>query len=221
MNALLSISAIFDKIARTIGKGIGWVMLPLIATIMFDVVTRKLDYTRLWFSEFTVEYGYSISTILQDMQWHFHAMLLMLTFGFGYLSNAHVRVDVFREMLPRRTQGWMEFVLLILLGLPFLWFMIDYGWDLFYISWVQNEGSDSMTGIDYRWAIKFFVPFGFVIVMLATLATVFRLGVYLMGSEFDSKDAEASLSIFADDVGELEAARRAAEEALRREQEGA
>lgn len=220
MNGLLSVSALFDKIARSIGKTIGWVMLPLIFVIMFDVVTRKLDYTRLWFSDFTVEYGYSVSTILQDLQWHFHAMLLMLTFGFGYLANAHVRVDVFRELLPRKTQAWMEFLLLIVLALPFLWFMIDYGYDLFAISFAQNEGSDSMTGLDYRWAIKFFVPFGFVVAMLATLATLFRLGVYIFGAETESKAAEDALEIFADDFGELEKARLAAEEALRREQEG-
>lgn len=220
MRSLLSISAIFDRISRDIGKGIGWVILPLILVIMFDVVTRKLDYTRLWFSDFTVAYGYSISTILQDLQWHFHAMLLMLTFGFGYLANAHVRVDVFRELLPRRTQAWMEFILLIVLALPFLWFMIDYGFDLFYLSWAQGEGSDSMTGLDWRWFIKFFVPFGFVVAMLATLATIFRLAVYLFGEEFDSKDAESALEIFPDDSEALEAARKAAEEALRREAEG-
>jgi len=220
MRGLLSISAVMDGVARNVGKGIGWVMLPLIFVIMFDVVTRKLDYTRLWFSDFTVEYGYSISTILQDLQWHFHAMLLMLTFGYGYLTNAHVRVDVFRELLARRTQAWMEFILLIVLGLPFLWFMIDYGYDLFHISWKQGEGSDSMTGLDWRWFIKFFVPLGFVIAMLATLATIFRLAVYLFGAEFDSKDAEESLEIFADDFQALEEARKAAEEALRREAEG-
>ena len=221
MRGLLSISAVMDNIARSVGKGIGWVMMPLIFVIMFDVVTRKLDYTRLWFSDFTVAYGYSISTILQDLQWHFHAMLLMMTFGYGYLTNAHVRVDVFRELLSRRMQGWMEFVLLIVLGLPFLWFMIDYGYDLFHISWKQDEGSDSMTGLDWRWFIKFFVPMGFVIAMLATIATILRLAVYLFGSEFDSKDAEDALEIFADDFEALEEARRAAEEALRREAEGA
>ena len=88
MNKLASLADVLDRIARTAGKGIGWVILPLIFVIMFDVVTRKLDVTRLYFSEFTVHYGYSVSTILQDLQWHFHAMLLMLTFGFGYLANA-------------------------------------------------------------------------------------------------------------------------------------
>ncbi len=221
MDALLKISAQFDRIARWSGKTIGWLILPLIAVIMFDVVTRKLDYTRLWFSDFTVAYGYSISTIMQDLQWHFHAAILMISFGFGYLANAHVRVDVFRELLPQRTQAWNEFILLILLGIPFLAMMIWYGWDLFEISFHQNEGSDSMTGLDYRWFIKFFVPLGFFVAMLATLATLFRLAAYLFGDAAQQADAKDKLEIFADDGGALEEARLEAERILREEAEAA
>ena len=221
MDALLNISALFDRVARWSGKTIGWLMLPLIAVIMFDVVTRKLDYTRLWFSDFTVEYGYSISTIMQDLQWHFHAAILMISFGFGYLANAHVRVDVFRELLPQRKQAWMEFSLLIIMGVPFLMMMILYGWDLFAISFKQNEGSDSMTGLDYRWFIKFFVPLGFVVAMMATLATLFRLGAYLFGDAAQQAEAKDKLEIFADDGGALEEARLEAERILREEAEAA
>jgi len=221
MDALLNISALFDRIARWSGKTIGWLMMPLIAVIMFDVVTRKLDYTRLWFSDFTVEYGYSISTIMQDLQWHFHAAILMISFGFGYLANAHVRVDVFRELLPQRTQAWMEFSLLIIMGVPFLLMMILYGWDLFAISFKQNEGSDSMTGLDYRWFIKFFVPLGFVVAMMATLATLFRLGAYLFGDAAQQAEAKDKLEIFADEGGALEEARLEAERILREEAEAA
>ena len=214
MDSLAKLADVLDRIARSIGKGIGWIILPLIFTIMFDVVTRKIDTTRLYFSEYTVEYGYSVSTILQDLQWHFHAMLLMLTFGFGYLANAHVRVDIFREMLSKRRQAWVEFIGLILLAIPFLTLMIAYGWDLAALSWHQNEGSDSMTGIDYRYFIKAFVPFGFAIAMVAVLATLFRLAAYLFGSEAQQSYALSKLEIFADDT-ELAKAREAAERALR------
>ena len=95
MNAMLGIASLFDKIARRVGLGFGWIIVPLILIIMFDVVTRKLDYTRLLFSEFTQAVGYSVSTILQDLEWHFHGVLLLMSFGVGYLANAHVRVDVF------------------------------------------------------------------------------------------------------------------------------
>lgn len=217
MHAILRFSDFCDMIARRAGKACGWAMLPLIFVIMFDVVTRKLDYTRLWFSDFTIEYGYSISTILQDLQWHFHAMILMISFGFGYLANAHVRVDVFRELFPRRRQAWGEFVLLILMAVPFMLMMISYSWDLFTISWFQGEGSDSMTGLDWRWFIKFFVPLGFLFAFLAVLATIGRLAAYLFGNEEHKSIAQDRLEIFADDGGELEAARLAAEKLLAEE----
>lgn len=216
MKSLAKAADALDSLARSAGKLVGWIILPLIATIMFDVVTRKVDVTRLFFSEYTVKYGYSVSTILQDLQWHFHAMLLMMTFGFGYLRNAHVRVDIFREMLPRRRQAWVELVGLVVLAIPFLVLMILYGWDLTEISWRQNEGSDSMTGIDYRYVIKAFVPLGFVVALAAVLATLIRICAYLFGDAAAHADALNKLEIFPDNQ-ELAAAREAAERALREE----
>lgn len=217
MRTILTISTALDKVARTVGQLIGWLMLPLIAVIVFDVTTRKIGVTQDFFAEFTIESGYSISTIMQDLQWHLHAAMLFLSFGFGYLANAHVRVDVFRELLPRRRQGWLELVGLLALGIPFLILMTIYAWDFFHVSWVQNEHSESVTGINWRWFIKFFMPVGFVLTLLAVIATLGRLVVYLFGSEFEEKAALGPLEIFADDHAELEAARLAAEAAFRAE----
>jgi TRAP-type mannitol/chloroaromatic compound transport system permease small subunit len=215
MGALLRVAGLFDRIARSIGQTIGWIMIPLIAVIIFDVVTRKLDFTRLLFAGYTASSGYSISTILQDLQWHFHAMLLMLSFGFGYLANAHVRVDVFREMLSRRPQAWIEILGLLFFGFPFLVLMIWYSFQMTELSFHQGEGSESMTGIGQRWFIKSFLLWGFIVTMLAVLATLFRLIAYLFGDRDAQEEAVEGLEIFADDHEELEAARRATEEALK------
>ena len=126
-----------------------------------------------------------------------------------------------RGLLPLRVQAWSEFVLLIIMGIPFLLMMIVFGWDLFTISFAQNEGSDSMTGLDYRWFIKFFVPLGFVVAMLATIATLFRLAAYLFGDAAQQAQAKDALEIFADEGGALEDARKEAERILREEAEAA
>ena len=78
MDSALSFANSLDRLTRWIGKAAGWLMLPLIAVIVFDVVTRKIDFTRLLFSDFTMASGYSVSTILQDLEWHFHGALLLL-----------------------------------------------------------------------------------------------------------------------------------------------
>ncbi|OED34769.1 hypothetical protein AB833_31970 [Chromatiales bacterium (ex Bugula neritina AB1)] len=206
-----------DSVARKVGLAVGWVILPLIFVIMFDVITRKIDLTRLYFSGFTADYGFSVSTILQDLQWHFHAVLLMFSFGIGYLHNAHVRVDIFREMLPRRKQGWMELLGLLILGVPFLCLMIKFSGDMVALSWSQGEGSDSMTGIPMRYIPKSFMVLGFLVLFAAILATIFRLWAYLFGSQPEQDEAIDGLSIFSDQSTALADARREAEELLQRE----
>lgn len=173
--------------------------------------------TRLYFADFTINYGYSISTILQDLQWHFHAWLLMFSFGIGYLSNAHVRVDIFREMLSRRKQAWVELVGLMVLALPFLVIMIIFSWRMVALSFSQGEGSDSMTGLGMRYIPKSFMVIGFVCVMCAVLATVGRLVAFLFGRQQHKEAALGNMTIFSDQSTALEQARLEAEKILEEE----
>ncbi|MBX2881983.1 MAG: TRAP transporter small permease subunit [Granulosicoccus sp.] len=214
---MLKLAKLLDQVARNVGRLAGWLIVPLVFIILFDVVTRKLDFTRLMFSEWGVHSGFSVSTMLQDFQWHLHAVLLLLSFGLGYLTNAHVRVDIFREMLPRRKQAWLELIGLIVLGIPFLILMIKFSWDQFYISLLQNEGSESMTGIPKRFIVKSFMVIGFLLVFAAVLATIMRLIVFLKGSQSESDEAIGDLSIFSDQSTSLAEAQRAAEELLMKE----
>ncbi len=217
MNKILKFSDTLDRIARRVGLAFGWIILPLIFVIMFDVITRKIDATRLYFSQYAVDYGFSVSTILQDLQWHFHALLLMFSFGIGYLANAHVRVDIFREMLSRRKQGFMELIGLIILALPFLTLMIMFSFDMVALSWSQGEGSDSMTGIPMRYIPKSFMVLGFIVVLFAVLATMGRLIAYLFGNQEQQDHAIDGLEIFSDQSTALEEAQRQAEQLLEQE----
>ena len=214
---MLKFANALDRFSRNAGLICGWVIVPLVLIILFDVITRKLDYTRLLFSEWGVEWGWSVSTILQDFQWHLHAVLLLMSFGLGYLMNAHVRVDVFRELLSRRKQAWLELIGLIILGIPFLILMIKFSWDQFYISLLQNEGSESATGLPKRFIIKSFMVLGFIVVFSAVLATIIRLWGYLTGKQEHSDEALASLAIFSDQSTAMADAQRAADELLEKE----
>lgn len=221
MQNLLRFANLLDRIGRSLGKAFGWIIIPLIIVIMFDVITRKLDYTRLLFSEFSMRQGgISISTILQDMQWHLHAILLMMSFGFGYLANAHVRVDIFREMLSRRKQAWLELAGLIIFAIPFVLIMIDESFQMTELAYSQGEGSESLTGIGKRWIIKSVVPIGFAVLLGAILATAIRLIALLFGDDAARTEAERGLEIFTDASNELEQARLAAERALLEEGPG-
>lgn len=214
---MLKLAKTLDTIARKAGMTAGWLIVPLILIILFDVLTRKLDYTRLMFAEWGVTSGFSISTILQDLQWHLHAVLLLLSFGLGYLMNAHVRVDIFREMLSRRKQAWLELFGLVVLGLPFLCIMIYYSSLQFWDSFTHLEGSESMTGIPHRYIVKSFMVIGFAVVLAAVVATILRLWKFLSKDQAVSEEALSSLAIFSDQSSALAEAQKAAEELMAKE----
>ena len=198
MSALLRLAEILDRISRTVGKWVSWIILLLVFMIMFDVITRKIDFIKNWSAEITSTYGYSVSFILQDLQWHVHGILLLLTFGFGYILNAHVRVDIFREAASRRRQAWIEFLGLIICAIPFLLVMIYYSAVMTQASFLQGEGSESQVGLGWRFIIKSFLITGFTVALLAVLATLFRCICFLWGDEQTRAAAEEKIQFFTD-----------------------
>ena len=196
MRTALKLADMLDATARGVGKLASWLILPLIAMIMFDVVTRKIHFINQWSAEFTMTHGFSISFILQDLEWHIHGALLLLTFGFAYLADAHVRVDIFREHLSRRGQAWLEMLGLGLGGIPFLLVMIWFSWTMAEASWMQNEGSESQVGLGMRYIIKSFLVWGFLILLIAALATIIRCAAYLFGSDAERIAAARDIQFF-------------------------
>lgn len=196
MGGLLSAAAVLDRIAREIGKLASWLILPLIAMIMFDVITRKVHFINQWSAEITMSQGFSVSFILQDLEWHLHGALLLLTFGYAYLMDAHVRVDIFREHMSRRGQVWLETIGLALGGIPFVILMVWFAWVMTHASWLQNEGSESQVGLGMRYIIKSFLVWGFIVLLMAALATLFRCIAYLFGGYEEKAIAEEQIQFF-------------------------
>ena len=199
MGALLGLAGPLDRISRGVGKFASFLILPLIFLIMFDVITRKIDFIKEQSAEITINYGFSVSFILQDLQWHVHGALLLLTFGYGYLLNSHVRVDIFRENLTRRKQVWVETLGILICAVPFLCLMIWFSYVMASSSFAQGEGSESQVGLGWRWIIKSFLIWGFIIALLAALATLFRCFNYLWGNFEDQAIAEDELQFFTDE----------------------
>lgn len=189
---------ILGGLAIFIGRFASWIVIPLIVIIMFDVITRKIEAIKVWNSDITATYGFSVSFILQDFQWHLHGVLLLLTFGFGYMLNAHVRVDIFREAASRARQVSIETFGLTILAIPFMMVMIGFSWDLFYASFTGWEGSESMVGLGWRWIIKSFLIWGFSIALAAAIGTLIRCLLFTYGDEEESAIAEDRIQFFTD-----------------------
>ncbi|MGF1625948.1 MAG: TRAP transporter small permease subunit [Alphaproteobacteria bacterium] len=183
--ALFRVSRWLDAIVVFCGKAGAWLFIPLILVILVDVITRRAEgqaWSSLgWVQEgllwvkHGMEQGIGLtSTKMQELEWHLHAAIFALCFGFAYIANAHVRVDLVREKLKPRTQQWIEF-------LGALLFMLPYCGLLFFIfaeyatnAYDQGEGSSAMTGLPNRWIIKSVLPIGMAIAAFSAIAVMMR-----------------------------------------------
>ncbi len=179
MTSLTHLCLILNRLICLIGRSATWAALALMLVIIFDVVSRRF---------FVVG-----STKLQELEWHLHIVLFILCLGYGYLANAHVRIDLFRERLSRRAQQWVE-----LLGC--LFFVIPYCGILFYLginfsidSYLGNEVSSAGTGLSNRWIIKGILAAGLGILMLTGVSVVLRQVILLFGSSELTAAIEESL----------------------------
>jgi TRAP-type mannitol/chloroaromatic compound transport system permease small subunit len=147
-----------------VGRWGSWLILPLIVVTVFDVTARKLVWIQIWLVE---NFGRIFeSTLLQELEWHFHTALFALVLGYGYIYNTHVRVDLVRETLSFRRKAWLEFLGLTFFLIPYCAIVIYFALIYAYDSWAISEISASQVGLSHRWIIKSVLVFGLVVVIL-------------------------------------------------------
>ena len=121
------------------------------------------------------------STMLQELEWHFHAALFALVLGYGYIHNSHVRVDLIRENLDFRKQAWLEFLGITLFLLPYTACIVYFSWGYAVTSYEMNEISASTVGLTHRWIIKSVLVFGLIVAGLAGIAVWLQAALVLWG----------------------------------------
>ncbi|PSL15708.1 TRAP transporter large permease subunit [Shimia abyssi] len=150
------LAVVIDSGVKAVGHVVMWANILLVAAIFSQVALRYL---------FSQNYPK-----LDEIQWHFYGIVTMIGISYALVTDSHVRVDVLHMQLSRRTQRIIEVCGILTLLVPFIYLMIDQGYDYFYESLRVNERSDSPTGLPGRWAFKSVIPISFVLLALAALA---------------------------------------------------
>ncbi|HJQ57807.1 MAG TPA: TRAP transporter small permease subunit [Vineibacter sp.] len=168
MKSLVVIAEAIRKLLEWVAHTSGWLMVVMACVITFDVLARKagleLPYTRL-----------------QELEWHFHAVIFSLWMGYGYTINAHPRVDSFTEHLTLRKKAWIELVGCVLFALPYLALVSWYSIDFVVQSYKLNEISDSPVGLTHRWVLKGIYAAGLWLVVAGILSVLLRVIAFLFG----------------------------------------
>ena len=177
---LIDTSLKLRRFVEWIGTAAALLFIPVVVITVWDVVARKL----IWIQQFMMATFGNVfsSTILQELEWHFHTALFVLVFGYGFARNSHVRVDLVRARLTSRKQAWIEFWGTTLFAIPFGIVIVYFGYRFALQSFVTNEVSVSMIGLTHRWIIKTIFGLGLVVSLIATIAVWLQTIVVLFAS---------------------------------------
>lgn len=176
---------------ETVGRWGAWLIVPVVLITCIDVVGRKILWRaadgsltfslQMWLAS---TFGrFFESTMLQELQWHFHAALFALVLGYGVVYNAHVRIDLIRENLDFRKKAWLELIGLSVFMIPYcavvIWFAIDY----VQASYAVDEVSASTVGLTHRYLIKSVLVIGLVTAMISGIAAWLQTAAILWGPQ--------------------------------------
>jgi TRAP-type mannitol/chloroaromatic compound transport system permease small subunit len=177
----IRVSEALRRFIDRVGRAASWLFVPLIVVTVFDVTARKLVWIQIWLVE---TFGRIFeSTLLQELEWHFHTALFALVLGYGYIWNAHVRVDLVRESLSCRKKAWLELLGLTLFLLPFCCVVVWFAFNYTYNSWEIGEISASQVGLSHRWIIKGVLAIGLIFAALAGIAVWLQVAIVLFGPQ--------------------------------------
>ncbi len=154
------ISRFIDKINTTIGHGVSWLSLLLVLVIIADVFMRYV-------------FNYS-SPASFEVEWHIFAILFLLSAGWAFLEDKHVRVDVFYNNFSVRKKAWVNLIGTLTMLLPLCFVGVVEGTQFVSNSFAVGETSPDPGGLPGRYFVKAMIPLGFLFLSLQGISIAIK-----------------------------------------------
>lgn len=149
-----------ECLVATIGKGVGWLHLVLIAIVVIDVSLRwTFSLTAAWVGE---------------LEWHLFSIIFLLGIPYALQKDRHVRVDLFYERFPDRDRLRIDRWGTLLFLLPWATVVLIMSSRYAYQSLLAGEGSPNPNGIPLFFPIKAMVPLAALLLLVQGLAILYR-----------------------------------------------
>jgi len=113
------------------------------------------------------------STALQELEWHFFDVIILLSIAYTLKHNAHVRVDIFYDNFPPKVQAFINIVAIVFFILPLSFLIFYIGIGFVELSFVQHEASSDPGGLANRWIVKSLMPLAFIFLALQAFEMLF------------------------------------------------
>jgi len=158
-----------DNLVEFFGKVSSYLVLVLSLLVVYDALSRYLFHEG--------------SVALQELEWHIFDVVFLLGLSFALKSDEHVRVDIFYSQFSPKTKAVVNLISMLFLVIPFSLMVIYTSSNFVYLSFLQDEISSDPGGLKYRYIIKGFIAFGFILLCLQAVSEVVKNIKVLRGSK--------------------------------------
>jgi len=144
-----------ENIIKYMAYFTAFILLLLVMLILYDATSRYL------FS--------AGSTALQELEWHFFDIVILLSIAYTLHKDSHVRVDIFYDNFSEKTKLFIDTLAILLFILPLSFLIIYIGIGFTELSFLQHEASSDPGGLTHRWIVKSLMPLSFFFVALVAI----------------------------------------------------
>ena len=144
--------------------GLAALLFPLLTiTILIHVVLRYLcGINFVW---------------LEELHWQLYAYLASFGVVFSFLTNDHVRLDLFRHRFSRKSQSVIEMAGLVFFVFPFSILLAWHGFLAVGQSFSIGEHSVNEQGLPFTFIVKLALPLSFSIILIVAMVRLMELAV--------------------------------------------
>ena len=168
MQALRRLAGGIDALVDAAGRLVAWVMLALVLLMSANVLLRYL---------------FSIGSVAaQELEWHLMSPIVLVGMAYALLHDGHLRVALIYAKLPTRARLAVNLIA-SLIGVVFSGLVIWLGWKYVLQSYAIDEGSPDPGGLPHRFILKAFIPLGFALLLLYSIAEAIHAWLALVAGD--------------------------------------
>ena len=159
-NGAARLADAIDALTRFFGKTIAWLILPMVLSLVWEVVARYFfDAPTIW---------------AYDMTFMLYGTFFMVGSAWTLQRGGHIRTDVYYMKWSKRTQARVDLACYLVLFFPA---MVVFGWlcwEYFWKSFQQNESIVTSPWMPIVWPFKFTMPLTAALLVLQGVAECIR-----------------------------------------------
>ncbi|MEZ5672861.1 MAG: TRAP transporter small permease subunit [Thiotrichaceae bacterium] len=172
-----------DALNEWVGRSVSWLVLAIVLLVCYDITMRYLLSAGI-LSGFSHNSG-----ALQELQWHFFALIFLLGGAYTLKHDEHVRVDIVYQSswMNSRQRALVNFIGSSLFLIPFCLIIIYSSYPFVYDSYLHHETSPDAGGLTHRYLLKLAIPLGFSLLLLQGISQSLTNLLLLLGYRVEDK----------------------------------